>query len=551
MMRRTPTAMLTLGILLLPVLAGADPPAAAPTYAVTLERLATRLALVVDVGEQAPRLSVGRDGHEIVVRVEARPDQAPRLPAPEPPLQDLRLILGARRFELRARVDVSLPFEVQREGPRVSVIFGSRPDEPAPAQGDFPALYRSLFPGTTGPGGPGEPGPETAPVTGAHGYDGLSLGPLRLRPALLIGWVDGETTVGTTPAPVRDSYFQIEPRLGALVAAPLLNGGELRVSYEPTLRTDPVLRAARRTAHQVDVNLDQPVGSALALRGSAHLVWDVLDTAEIDPGGEYFFALGRYRRDRYGAGLRLQSGGRLDFDLSGTFNRARFREPAYFFDYERRGFLAEVGYEFNPNLRAGLGYGFDEVPAVAQRREAQSRSHTGRLALYGELAPLLKGELAVGFERRSSPFAGEGGQTFRGFVAQARLSREFGHASSLSLLGSRYTTLSAFETNAFYVANDGQLVLTLPLPLDVSLRAGGGLQLNEYSVRAAALDVARRDTLRGFTVGLGRPLTRWGFLRADYRRDRRDSNLDEFDTTTWTFIVQLGIGWLGRTQGGP
>jgi hypothetical protein len=549
--RRGPTPALGALVLLLlpsPAAAGDAPPEAEPTYAVSFEQVESRLALVVDVGAHPPRLSVGRDGHEVVVRVEARPAEAPRLPAPEAPVEDLRLILSARRFEVRARVDVSLPFELRREGTRVSVVFGARPDEAAPGQGDFQALYRSLFPTATGLDGPGERSPESALSKGASGYEGLALGPLRLRPALLVGWVDGETTVGRTPVPVRDSYLQIEPRLGALVAAPLLNGGELRASYEPTLRTDPVLRSARRMAHQLDLNLEQPVGSALALRGSAHMVWDVLDTLEVDPGGEYFFALGRFRRDRYGAGLRFRGAGRLDLDLSGMFHRVRFREPAYFFDYDRRGFLAELGYELGPNLRAAAGYGFDQVPGTAGRIEAESRAHAGRLALYGELAPLLRGELAVGFERRTSPFAGAGGETFRGLTAHAQLTKEFSRAASLTLLGSRYSTLSAFETNAFYVANDGRVVLTLPLPLELSLRVGGGLQRNEYFVRAAALDRPRRDTLRGWTAGLGRPITRWGFLRADYRRDRRDSNLDEFDTTTWTFIVQLGIGWLGRTQ---
>lgn len=538
---------MTLGALLLSLLAQAAPAPAGPAYEVRLERVEERLALVLVVGEPAPRLSVGRDGDEVVVRVEARPTEPPRLPAPEPPVDDLRLVLGPRRFEVRARVDRLVEFEVQRDATRVSVVFGARREAPPAESADFQALYRSLFPGETGHTGLGAPPMDSHSAGDGSDADDLRLGPLRLRPALLVGWVDGSTTFGPTPAPVRDSYVQVEPRLGASVQARLLGEGQVRASYEPIVRTRPALRAARRMAHEVNAGLDQPVGAAVTLRGSAHLVWDVLDTLEVDPGREYFFALGRYRRDLFGAGLRFKGAGRLDADLSATWQRARFSEPAYFFDYRRDGLLAELGYELGPNLRAGLGYTWERVPAAPERREAESRAHGGRLALYGDIAPLLSGELALGFERRTHPFAPDPGRRFDGLTAGLRLTKTFSPSTSLALTGSRYTTLSAFEANGFYIANDGQAVLTLPLPLELSLRVGGALQRNEYRQDAARLGVPRRDTIRGVTLGLGRPLTRWSFVRADYRRDRRDSNLDEFDTRTWTLIVQMGLGWLGRT----
>ena len=296
---------MTLGALLLPLLALATPAAESPTYEVRLERVEERLALVLVLGKGAPRLSVARDGDEVVLRVESRPSAPPVLPPAEPPLEDLRLVLGPRRLELRAKVDRRLDFEVQREVDRVRVVFGARAEPPPPDAADFQALYRSLFPSESGPSRAGEP-VDSQLGDADGGVDGLSLGPLRLRPALLLGWVDGETTFGPTPEPVRDSYFQVEPRLGASLQARLIGEGQASVAYEPVVRTRPALRAARRVAHEVNASLDQPLGAALALRGSAHLVWDVLDTVEIDPGREYFFGLGRYRRDLYGAGLRFK-----------------------------------------------------------------------------------------------------------------------------------------------------------------------------------------------------------------------------------------------------
>lgn len=534
----------SLSFLLLAAAAASDAPQ------VRLETQGERLALVL-VLEPSQAVSVARDGVEVVVRLTPAMATPPRLPAPQPPVADLRLVQRRERSELRARVGAEVAFEVQREGASVSVVFGARAEDvntsgaADEARGDVLSLYRSLFPGAGG---------ESPPATGERGADGhaeegLHFGPLLLRPALLAAWVDGETALGPTPEPVRDNYFQIEPRLGALLSAPLIGGGQLRIGYEPVLRTRPALRSARRWAHELDANLDQPLGGSLALRGSAHLVWEVLTTAEVDPGREFFYALGRFRRERYGVGARYKSAGRLDVDLSASLNRVRFREPAYFFDYDRRGLAAELGYELSPTLRAGLAYVYDEVPTTRQRREAASTAHGVRAALYGDIRATLTGEAALGYERRSSPFAGPGGERYSGLVASGRLTQEFSRSTTLGLTASRYTTLSAFESNAFYVSNQADLVLSAPLPLDLSARAGVGAVWNRYSVAARALiTTPRRDDIFGWTVGLGRPLTRWGFVRADYRRDRRDSNLDEFDTTTWTFVLQVGVGYLGRPE---
>jgi len=52
----------------------------------------------------------------------------------------------------------------------------------------------------------------------------------------------------------------------------------------------------------------------------------------------------------------------------------------------------------------------------------------------------------------------------------------------------------------------------------------------------------REDDIAGWTVGLSRSLTRYAFLRADYRVDRRTSNLPDIPNTTHSLFVQLGIG---------
>jgi hypothetical protein len=46
-------------------------------------------------------------------------------------------------------------------------------------------------------------------------------------------------------------------------------------------------------------------------------------------------------------------------------------------------------------------------------------------------------------------------------------------------------------------------------------------------------------------VGIGRPVTRHAYLRIDYRKERRDSNIDAFDTRSEALIIQLGFGVFG------
>jgi len=130
-------------------------------------------------------------------------------------------------------------------------------------------------------------------------------------------------------------------------------------------------------------------------------------------------------------------------------------------------------------------------------------------------------------------------------VVAARVRRELGRQSMLQLAASRAAFPSFFEQNAFYLASAVGAELEVPAPLSLVLRLAAGYHWNDYRTPAAALDEPRRDRIWDAAIGLSRPLTRFAWVRADYRRERRDSNLDLFDTTTYAFIAQVGLGFLG------
>ncbi len=540
-----------LALLLALAQAPAPPPAAAAAgeppavLQLAFETVDGRLALRLSAPGELRGVVVRREGGELVVALPALAPPA-RLPEPQPPIEELRVEQAQGQLEVRLLSRPDLSFELRREAGQVLLVFGQHAPEQAAG---FPELYRGLFPsGMFAETGEGE-APSEGEEQGQAGDGRLSFGPLSFRPAVLASYVEGESTVEDR-TPTADKYWQIEPKLDLLLSGTLL-GGRLKASYQPVFRFESRYDQVNRTSHLFDAGLALPIGAALTLRADGHYALGTLETREVDPGYEYYYGLGQFNRLRYGAGLRFETGGRFDLDLSGQVNQVEFDERSTFFDFEDRQWTAELGYDLTPEVRAGLGYTREEVPAssvLPERPEAVSNADLFRLRLEGKLASF-EGELGAGYERREQPLAGPGGKLYEGLVAGARLRREVREATYLSLAGARYTTLSAFESNGYYVSNMLETLLTAPGPLQISLRGGLAWQWNQYDVAEATLGEPRHDRLWGWTVGLGRPLSRWAYLRVDYRKDHRDSNLNEFDTDTYSFIAQIGVGWFGGSGG--
>jgi hypothetical protein len=186
------------------------------------------------------------------------------------------------------------------------------------------------------------------------------------------------------------------------------------------------------------------------------------------------------------------------------------------------------------------------VPPSPERPEAEARLHSLWAEVDGEIMPLLSGRALVGYSHRSSPRAPLAGQRFSGLIFGAQLRRDFGRSTHLDVAANRSTELSAFEENAFYVTTSVQAVLTAPLPYSFALTAGGGYHVNQYRTAAGAIGAPRRDAIVDWLAGLARTLSRWAFVRADYRHDRRNSNLDSFDQSTHAFYLELGVGFFAE-----
>jgi hypothetical protein len=488
--------------------------------------------------------SVRREGPEVVVLLSgtARSGLAPP-PALEP-IESIRFDSRDTGLALRVRVPAEVPYEVRRDGTLLTVVFGAPAQEAPPSPPQPPSLeelYKRILPVPVEPVAPAEPIESEAPEGEVREIEGqrtgFRLAFLRLHPGITASYVDADTSLLDRPQPVRARYFQLQPRLQASS-----DSERLSFDYEPRFRRGSSIEVLKVTSHMANAAVRFPLSESLLLTVSDHYARGALETDEVDPGREYFFGLGRFRRNLAVAGVRFDTGGRLGFDTTGFWDRVRMEEGSGFFDHERLGGSAALRYELGANVRSSLGYHLERVPPPEARPIVESTAHSVRLAAEGEVLPLLMGNVSIGYRVQRAPRAEERGRSYRGLELTADLTKEFSRASTLKVSASRSTRVSAFESNAFYVASSVAAQLRLPLPFSFALAAGAGYHWNDYRTLASELGVPRKDRLSGWSLGLGRPINRWSFVRADYRKDRRTSNLAGFSNEGRAIIVQLGLG---------
>ena len=506
--------------------------------AVRLTTIDFRPALRVLVSEGMPPATVVREGDDVVIRLPAVAPAGLVLPVVEPPLVDLSLERHPGETVLRLRTPPGQPFETGREPGMVTVVFG-----PAPSPTDrgpvTPDLYRLLFPtsvmetGTTG-----EEAEGTGPID--SGPEGIGVGRLRLRPYATVGYVDADVVTSESAEPTRARYLQVAP--GVTATLPLMTG-RFAAEYEPRFRFLSDIPEIGTTSHLAGARLDLPVGSRTLLRVGHRYTRAVLETTVVDPGREYFYDLSRYDYNNTTLAARIEVGPSLAVDLDASFSWTRFEEPsAGFFDYDSRTFRAGLGYDLGRDLRATVSYAYDQIPAPPDRSLVESSAHNVLGTLEGQVGALTSGTLTAGFRYQTNPRATAFSDGFTGLVLAGNLRRELGYRSVIGLQLRRATEPSAFEDNAYYVTNQVTASLDIPIPLGLWLRGSGGFLRNDYPTVSAGAGLARRDDLWLWTVGVGRQLGWRTWIRADYSRESRGSNLPGFDVTTDGFVFQFGVG---------
>jgi Putative beta-barrel porin 2 len=500
---------------------------------VTSVMVGAKQAVVIEASSEWGAVSVRREGPEVVATLAAVGEPTLTEPEVQPPLQGIQLERAENELRVRIAVPADVPYEVRRDGKRLTLLFGPVLSAGARAGLD---LYRSLFPAQ-----PDLSASETPPDSSAKSGDaasGIALGPLRFRPGVIVTYVDGDATI-TGPAPAHDSYFQVEPILGAQL---VLLDGHLRASYEPRFRMNSSITSVNRPSHDLEASLELPVGPRFTVRAMDHYSLTTLDTPRADPGREYFFNLGRFTRNDAAGSIDMEVGPNINLRVNGGQTGVRFsEESAGFFSYDETDLGAHLELRPNEQSRFDISYQTAHVPPPELRPVAESTTQSLTLGLSGELPALIQGKVAFGYEALDAPRAPAAGAQYRGLIASGNLTREFGRSIRLAVEGGRTTYVSGFEDNAFYLSTWATSTLEVQLPYAFFSRAGVGYRWNGYRVDAVGLGVPRHDGIFGWTVGLGKALTRWSFLRVDYGQESRDTNVDALNSHSRTLMVQLGI----------
>ena len=532
---------LGLGALMLAAAAGPKP----AVVSVHADKIEGRAAVAVVTTTAPVRVGLERVDTEVRLTLDARLPAAFGPVAAVPPLEAIQVAATTGGVLVTVRVARDVPYEVRRQGTLLTVLFGEKAVAQAaagPAGADVQELYRGLRPSadTDAPDAPAsEETAGQAQDLPAAESEGLRFGLLTLRPSVSGVYVDAESALLETAQPVADQYYEVRPQVAADMP---LGTGQLRGDYEVRLRQGSSFDIVEdSTTHLANAGLELPVGPSIVARANGHFSRGLLETTEVDPGREYFFQLGRYTRLDLSGGLRVQTGGRLDLDVSGSRYRLQLDERAGFFDYEGWTGAAGVGVELGPRVRALASYTYEEIPTPARRPEAAMQAHSGSLSLRGEVLPLVTGFATVGYRDQRNRNAGEGGTRYRGVTASVRLLKEFSRSTTLQLAVGRSTPPSAFESNGFFVATSVAGELNLALPFSVVAHAGAGYHRNEYRIASPEIGAPRADRITSWLGGLGRSLTEWAFARADYRYEQRQSNIERFETDAHSLTVQVGV----------
>ena len=400
-------------------------------------------------------------------------------------------------------------------------------------------LYPQLFPGGPPQTAPETVEPDTEPMAAGAG---VPFGPFRVRAGVDARYVDADTYIEGPDNRTRARYLEVMPRVGA--EAPLADG-RLSFEYLPSLRAFSNIDEVNSNTHRARAGIELPLGPSVTASIQDTFVSGVLDTREVDPGGEYFFNLGRFRRNTIDTGLSVLLNPRLSLELTAATSALRFQEESSFFDYDSRLASAGLGYDLTPTLKTTVLYSYDTVPTPSERPQAAYTAHNAQLTFTGDILPLVSGRLMVGYRDQKSPNAGAGGTRYTGFTMGGSVTKQFSRESDVTLFVNRSTPVSAFEDNAFYVFTAVQGSGRFPLPLEFQLRGGLGYQWNDYRTVAAGTGEPREDRIFGYHLGLRRSVLRQLFLSAVYRREERRSNLERFDTDSDGFYLQLEWDFFG------
>ena len=375
--------------------------------------------------------------------------------------------------------------------------------------------------------------------------DGWLLGRFLFRPFVEGSWIRGDNLTLQTDESFEDTAIYAR----AVAAFDLLDSdNSLHFNYELRYRKFNKFQLLRENfSHGVNVGTGVTLSSTMKFKAENHFFRGSFETIEFDPGQEVFFNVEPFNRNRTIVGLEKDMSERLSVAVTGTYDFVRFQgEKIAFFSYDTMAVRANFRYRLSPVKSVFGEYVRANTPEPTGRPEAKRTGNAFLAGIQGELTPLLLGTIRVGYSAQDFGTDEANALDFRGLVASVSLTRYFTEAAALTIEGGRQTNLSNFENNNYCKSDFLNLQFTGPMRRNLQLIAGAYLVDNLYPLEASELPERRNDTVLAGWVGAAYFFSQQTYFRADYRHERRRSNLDEFQYTNNVIRLVFGIGFFSE-----
>lgn len=381
--------------------------------------------------------------------------------------------------------------------------------------------------------------------TGEGDYgNGILLGRFLLQPLAEFSWVRGDNVTLDSEDPFADNAIYAR---GVADFELIDSENTLNFAYQVRYRKFQEFDLLKeKLSHGFDLRTSIEVSPRMTFDARNHFLRGSFETFEFDPGQEVFFNVEPFNHNLTEVGLAMDVNERVGVSLTGGYDFVRFRDQqTIFFDYET--LTAGGGFYYR---RSPVSSIFGELtraitPEPSTRPEAKSVANAAQIGLEGELTPLLTGTIQAGYSWQEFG-EGENLLEYRGFVASATLTRYFTEAASLTIEGGRRTNLSNFEDNNYYLTHYGTLQFTGPIRRNLQLVTGASVFDNGYPLDSFEGAEPRKDFALAGWVGAAYFFSPLTYFRADYRYERRQSNLEQFQYTSNVLRVIVGVGIFTR-----
>ena len=428
------------------------------------------------------------------------------------------------------------PFsEDSEDEARNTDVTGLEPDDedlflnlfPKPSAGDQQTLF-NIMPIVDGP---------------RQDVRGIRLGRFAVAPSLAASYVRGSNLLLQSEDVLDDRALLVQ---GHIVASLLDSLNTLKLVYEGRYRDFESFELEQRYTHVFDINTSIATSPRSTFAISNHFVHGSFENREFDPGGEVVGNTDPFYRNSTDGTFSMDFSERLGAEISGSFNRVEFLEPdSDFFSYDASSLGGAVVYHLSPLSSIVGEYASTRTRPDLARPEAASDGNVVLVGLRGEITALISGHVRAGYASQTFT-EGATPQSFRGFVTDGRLTRQFGTETTLVFGFGRRTNPSAFQENGFYTSNYGTARFVAPIIEKMRFSITATYYGNRYPLSDIPTDSNRLDRTLSSAVGVSYFFTPLSYFSIDYRHDRRHSSLERFAYRNNAVQFMIGFGFLNR-----